>query len=74
MEDKKLKKVFIALITVLLVCTLAACGATNEKEPDQSITFVDGKLVNMNDTEYVGISLIIQTVAERQHFRVSHLI
>lgn len=47
MEDKKLKKVVIALITVLLVCTMAACGTTNEKEPDQSITFVDGKLVNM---------------------------
>ena len=55
MEDKKLKKVVIALITVLLVCTMAACGTANEKEPDQSITFVDGKLVNMNDTEYVGV-------------------
>ena len=64
MEDKKLKKVVIALITVLLVCTLAACGSTNEKEPDQSITFVDGKLVNMNDTEYVGIFFDYTNVSE----------
>ena len=47
----------IILSTLLLATCLTACGGnqTPTTEPEHTLTFKEGRLVTINDTEYVGI-------------------
>ena len=51
-----MKKFISLLLAVLMLAVmLTACGSATPKEPDHTLTFKEGKMVTMNDTEYVGI-------------------
>lgn len=51
-----MKKFVTVLMTAcMMVVGLVGCGASEQKEPDHTLTFKEGKMVTMNDTEYVGI-------------------
>ena len=45
------KKVFLILISVVTVC-LTACG---NSQPKSTLEFIEGRLVTINETEYVGV-------------------
>jgi len=49
------KFVTVLLAACMMVVGLAGCGASEPKEPDHTLTFKEGKMVTMNDTDYVGI-------------------
>ena len=46
-----MKKVFLILISVVTVC-LTACG---NSQPKSTLEFIEGRLVTINETEYVGV-------------------
>ena len=47
-----MKKVFLILISVVTVC-LTACG---NSQPKSTLEFIEGRLVTINEKEYVGRS------------------
>lgn len=49
------KFVTVLMVACMMVVGLVGCGASEQKEPDHTLTFKEGKMVTMNDTEYVGI-------------------
>ncbi len=48
------KFVTVLMAACMMVVGLVGCGASEQKEPDHTLTFKEGKMVTMNDTEYVG--------------------
>ena len=49
------RKITIILTVMIMALCMAACGSASSKEPEHTLTFKEGKMVTMNDTEYVGI-------------------
>lgn len=50
-----MKKLLAIVLTCVLILGLVACGTAEPKEPEHTLSFKEGKLVTMNETEYVGI-------------------
>lgn len=49
-----MKKAIAMILSVIMMVALVACGAA-PAEPKHTLTYKEGKLVTMNETEYVGI-------------------
>ena len=49
------RKIIFSLVLPLLIVCLAACGEAADKTPAHTLTFIQGKTVTINETEYVGI-------------------
>lgn len=49
-----MKKIIIMITAFILSFACVACG-NEPKEPQHTLTFKEGKMVTMNETEYVGI-------------------
>lgn len=50
-----MKKVIAAILMITTLLIVTACGESVSKEPEHTLAFKEGKLVTINDNEYVGI-------------------
>lgn len=53
-----MKKIVFILIATLMIFSLVACGAQgdgNEKPAAHTLSFKEGKMVTMNESEYIGL-------------------
>lgn len=53
--ETQIKKIDTLLLALTMLFCMTACGSSTPKEPDHILAFKEGKIVTMNDTEYVGI-------------------
>ena len=57
-----MKKLFLGLVCLIMAFGLIACGEVESKEPEHTIEFIDARKVIMNETEYLGIYVMVSGV------------
>lgn len=50
-----MKRIATLLLAATMLFCMSACGYSSTKEPDHTLVFKEGKLLTINDTEYIGI-------------------